>query len=205
MGTILPLLFVCLQGRSCSEVVTPARMATPRQTAEELSDALGFVFAADVAGGVDSNDRRHGTLFAGLKIGWLASFNDGYPHSTLERNVTLDLGYDRMQGRNGFSGELSLMLPVARLPAPRTPRATYARVYVEPGFGYRVGAGDFGSYASAKAMLALFSDDRLTRSDAPPSIFLEIQRRFPLAAPLHGDSRLVIGLMLAVCHHCGLN
>jgi hypothetical protein len=205
MGTILPLLFLCLQGPSCSETVTPPRTTNPAQAEEELSDALGIVLAADVAGGFDSNDRREATLFAGVKIGWPESLRGGYPYSTLDRNMTLDLGYDRVQGRNGFSGELSLMLPVARFPAPRTPAATYARVYVEPGVGYRVGAGDFGSYASAKAMMALFSDDRLTRSDAPPSVFLEIQRRFPLAAPLHGDTRFVIGLMLAVCHHCGLN
>jgi len=54
-------------------------------------------------------------------------------------------------------------------------------------------------------MLALFSDDRLTRRDAPPSMFREIQRRFPLAAPLQGNIRIVIGLMLAVRHHCGRN
>jgi hypothetical protein len=179
-------------------------MANPAQTAEELSDALGLILAADVAGGFDSNNPRQAALFGGVKIGWLESLKGGYP-GTLDRNMTLDLGYDRMQARNGFSGELSLMLPVARFPTPRTPAATYARVYVEPGVGYRVGGGDFGGYASAKAMLALFSVDRLTRSDAPPSVFLEMQRRFPLAAPLHGDTRLVIGLMLAVCHHCGLN
>jgi hypothetical protein len=204
MGTILPLLFMCLRGPSCSETQTPGRLASSAPTSEELSDALGLILAAAVAGGVDASGPRQPTLFAGVKIGWLKSLKGGYP-GTLDRNITLDLGYDRMRARNGFSGELSLMLPVARFPAPRTPAATYARVYVEPGVGYRVSPGSLGSYASAKAMLALFSDDRLTRSDAPPSMFLEIQRRFPLAAPLHGDTRIVIGLMLAVCHHCGLN
>jgi hypothetical protein len=198
----LPLLLLCLQGPSCAETGTPARLAVLAQPAPELSDFLGLVLAADVGGGFDSHDQRRETFSGGVKVGMPVGLKGGYP-PTLLRTMTLDLGYDRMQARDGFSGEVSMMLPVARFPAPRSPDSTYARVYVEPGGGYRFGAGDFGSYASAKAMLALFSDSRLGLN--APSLFFEIQRRFPLAAPLHGDTRLVIGLMLAICNHCGLN
>jgi hypothetical protein len=108
-----------------------------------------------------------------------------------------------LQARGGLSAEVSLMLPVTRFPAPRSPAATYARVYFEPGAGYRFGAGEFGAYASAKAMLALFSDNRFGLN--APNVFFEIQRRFPLGAPVDGDTRVVIGLMLALCNHCGLD
>src|SRR5215207_6317640 len=128
-------------------------------------------------------------LFGGIKIGMPVGLTGGNP-ATLRRTVTLDLGYDRMQARGGFSGELSMMLPVVRFPAPHTTEATYACIYVEPGGGFRAGGGGFGSYVSAKAMLALFSDDRLTLSAAPPSLFVEVQRRFPLTALLRGDTRL---------------
>ena len=45
----------------------------------------------------------------------------------------------------------------------------------------------------------------LTMSNAPPSFFVELQRRFPFTAPLHGDTRVVMGLMIVVCNHCGLD
>lgn len=196
---ILPLLLLCLRGVCAVDTVAPAQIAP-----KDLSDFLGLLLAADFGGGLDSNSPHRATLSAGIKIGVPVGLKGGYPPAVL-RTVTLDLDYDRTQAHDGFSGEISMMLPIARFPSPRTPDATYVRVYVEPGGGYRGGGGDFGSYASAKAMLALFSDNRLTLSNAPPSFFLEIQRRFPLTAPLHGDTRLAIGLMIAVCNHCGLN
>jgi hypothetical protein len=200
----LALLFLCLQDPTGKESGMISQRANPVEARPDLSDVLSLVLAADLAGGFDSNDPRGATLFGGLKIGMPVALKGDYP-KTVDRTVTLDIGYDRMQGRDGFSGELSLMLPVARFPAPHTPEATYLRVYFEPGGGYRFGAGDFGSYASAKGMIALFSDNRLTLNNPPPSVFVEIQRRVPLTSPLHGDTRLVIGLMFAVCNHCGLN
>jgi hypothetical protein len=180
---IVPLLVLCLQGQSCAAA------------APDPSDFLGLLLAVEAAGP---------TLFGGIKMGVPVAVKGDYPRNTL-RTVTLDLGYDRLQQRGRFCGELSMLLPVARFPAPRNADSTYVRVYVEPGAGYRGGGGGLGSYASAKAMLAFFSDARLTKENAPPSFFLEIQRRFPLAAPLRGDTRLVMGLMVAICNHCGLN
>jgi hypothetical protein len=52
----------------------------------------------------------------------------------------------------------------------------YLRIYLEPGVGYHVG-GPSGGYGSAKMMMVLFSDSRLTSSDTPASFFVEIQRR----------------------------
>src|SRR5947209_16420722 len=73
--------------------------------------------------------------------------------------LTLDFGYDRLAGRNGFSTELSGMLPVVRFPSPKkNEKRLYVRLYAEPGVGYRAGGGPFGGYSSAKVMLALMSD-----------------------------------------------
>ena len=186
---VLPLLLVWLQ-------------AAGADRAPDRSDSLGFVFAAEAAGGMDASVPRRGSFFGGIKIGLPIEAGAGAPAA--RRTMTLDLGYDRVSSRHGFSAEVSLMLPVARLPAPRTARANYVRIYFEPGAGLRGGRG-IGCYASAKGMLVLFSDERLTRTDAPPSVFVEIQRRFPLSDPLRGDMRLVFGLMTAVCSHCGLD
>ena len=200
---LLPMLLLCLQ-EPCS-VKTPAsagQLPPPQTTTSDLSDHLGFVFAAAVGGG-RAAIHRQASWFGGIKIGLPVGLR-GNP-APIVRTVTLDLGYDRIQGRQGFSGELSMMLPIARFPTPPTPDATYARLYFEPGVGLRAGGGSFGSYATAKAMLVLFSDDRLTLSNAPPSLFVELQRRFPLTAIGRGDTRVVIGLMIAICNHCGLD
>ena len=189
---------ICLaQGR------TPAGQATTVPVEpEELSDFLSVVLGADGAVGVDANDPRRHTFFGGIKLG-LPMTIKGKPPDDVLRTVTLDLGYDRMQSRGGFSGELSLMLPMGRFPLPRTEEANYIRIYVEPGAGYRAGGGDFGTYASAKAMLVLFSEKRLTGLNSPPCPFVEIQRRFPVTSPRRGDTRIVIGFIAASCNHCG--
>lgn len=200
---IVTMLLLCLQEPPSVQSTGLDRQAPSAPTeSKDLSDFLGLLLAADLGGGLDAHHQP--SLFGGLKIGVPVGVKGGNPPTVL-RTVTLDVGYDRIQSRPGFSGELSMMLPIARFPTPYTPGATYARVYFEPGGGYRGGGGNFGMYASAKAMLVLFSNDRLTRNDAPPSFFLEIQRRVPLSAPVHGDTRLVIGLMTAICNHCGLN
>ena len=171
---------------------------------KELSDWLSFVLGAAVGGGVDSSSPRQPSVYAGIKLGVPVAFDRKVPPQKL-RTATLDLGYDRMQSRSGFSAELSFMLPIVRFPKPHADEnKNYLRIYGEPGAGYRAGGGQFGVYGSAKLMLAVFSDKRLTSDNAAPSPFLEIQRRFPITSALHGDSRLVVGLMFAVCNHCGL-
>lgn len=200
----LPILLIGLQGPSHAQTGAPAQHTSQLSTeSKDLSDYLGMLLAASLAGGVDSSQHQ-ASVFGGIKIGMPVALKGGFP-SELSRTMTLDVGYDRMHASHGVSAELSILLPIARFPTPHTSNGTYARFYFEPGGGYRAGGAGCGSYASAKAMVVLFSDDRLTRSDAPPSVFFEVQRRFPLATPLRGDTRLVIGLMVAVCNHCGLN
>jgi hypothetical protein len=175
------------------------------QTPKELSDWLALVLAAEGGVGLESNAPRQPTGLAGVKVGMPVAIRGEYPYQTL-RTFTLDLGYDRTQSRNRFSAELSLMLPIVRLPRPQTNEdRNYVRIYAEPGVGYRTGKGDFGGYGSAKVMIALLSDARLTRSDGPPSPFVEIQRRLPFGSPLRGDTRMMFGVMFAVCNHCGLD
>ena len=118
------------------------------------------------------------------------------------RTVTLDLGYDRVDSHSGFSGELSLMVPILRFPPPRRETSTYLRIYGEPGFGLRAGKG-FGPYASGKVMLAFLSDDRIFRFAASP--FVEIQTRVPLLEPHRRDIRILAGAIATLCKHCGLD
>jgi hypothetical protein len=98
------------------------------------------------------------------------------------------------------------MLPITRFPRPQADEGrNYVRIYAEPGYGYRNGKPGFGGYGSAKVMIALLSDSRLTRSDAAPSPFLEVQRRLPFGSPLRGDTRIMFGIMVAACNHCSLD
>jgi hypothetical protein len=200
-GLVLVLPFapcICLaQGTTPSAQPTAAPVKP-----EELSDFLSIVLGAHGAVGVDANNPRRHTFFGGIKLGLPFGVKGKYPYQVL-RTVTLDLGYDRMQSRGGFSGELSMMLPMGRFPSPRTEGANYIRIYVEPGAGYRAGGGDFGAYASAKAMLVLFSEKRLTGMNSPPCPFVEIQHRFPVMSPGRGDTRIVFGFIAVSCNHCG--
>lgn len=97
------------------------------------------------------------------------------------------------------------MLPVFRFPGPQKDKAkNYLRVYAEPGAGYRTG-GFLGGYASAKVMMVLFSDERLTSLQTKWSPYVEVQRRFPFGSPLQGDNRVAVGIMFAICKDCGLD
>jgi hypothetical protein len=120
--------------------------------------------------------------------------------------VALDLGYDRIQGQNGFSMQGAAIVPVFRFPRPmKDPKKNYLRIYAEPGVGRRWGAGQFGGYTSAKVMVALFSDQRLMqepRSHRFFSPFIEFQRRFPFNSPLQGDNSLAFGMAFAFCSEC---
>jgi hypothetical protein len=92
------------------------------------------------------------------------------------------------------------MLPLFRVPRPLEDKnKKYLKVYAEPGLGYRAGGGAFGGYTSAKVMLALFSDERWGK----PMPYIEVQRRFPFDSPMQGDTRVAIGVMIAMCRHCG--
>ena len=199
-ATLFLLALAIAPGTCLAQVVGGSSQS---QTPKERSDWLTLILGAEGGVGWDSNAPRQPTALAGVKLGLPVAVGGEYPHETL-RTCTLDLAYDRMQSRNGFSAELSLMLPIARFPGPQTNEdRNYVRIYAEPGLGYRAGEGDFGGYGTAKVMIALLSDTRLTRSDAPPSPFLEIQRRLPFGSPLRGDTRITFGVMFAVCNHCG--
>lgn len=160
------------------------------QCLRDLSKPLDFLAGIAAGGGWSSNALRQPTAYAGVKIG--ISY------------ITLDLGYDRLQARNGFSTELSGMVPVFRVPGPQADESrNYLRVYAEPGIGTRWGGADFGAYLSAKLMLAVLADQRLYWSR--PSPYLEFQRRFPVNSLLQGDNRITLGIMIALCNHCGLD
>ena len=149
----------------------------------DWSQGPPLVFAAEGGGGVDSAGQP--TSFGGVKVGDL---------------IVLDLQYDRIQGKSGFTTEGAAMLPLFRVPRPLEDKnKKYLKVYAEPGLGYRAGGGAFGGYTSAKVMLALFSDERWGK----PMPYIEVQRRFPFDSPMQGDTRVAIGVMIAMCRHCG--
>jgi len=157
--------------------------------AETYDDSKGFLSLILAAGGGGGLDTAHQpTSFAGIKIGG---------------PISLDLQYDRIQGKNGFSTEGSAVLPLFRVPRFNPAKELkFVKVFAEPGLGYRAGGGPFGGYSSAKVMAVLLTD---TWSDNWAAPYVEVQRRFPFDSPLDGDTRLTFGLMLALCAHCGPN
>jgi hypothetical protein len=162
---------------------------SPPREPYDTSNWLALLAAPEGGGGIGSGPSRP-TAYGGIKL--------GVPY------FTLDLGYDRVQARSGFSTEVSAMLPVWRYPKPQVDESkNFLRIYAEPGAGYRAGGGSFGTYASAKVMVTLLSDERLNFSKLSP--FLEIQRRFPANDALRGDTRVAFGFLIALCNHCGLD
>lgn len=145
------------------------------------------MMAAQGGGGLLSNPGGS-TAYGGVKFG----IYDGI----------LSLGYDRIQAHNGFSIDGSALLPLFRFPGPqRDETKNYLRIYAEPGVGNRIGSGQFGGYLSAKVMVALLSDKRLTGDTWEGSPFIEVERRFPFQALGQGDTRISFGFMLAVTGH----
>src|SRR5215469_4692831 len=135
----------------------------------DQSSWLSLLAAVEGGGGLASGSPTQPTAFAGVKLGWSLGVS-----SNREVTLAMDLGYDRVRTSNGFSAELSPMLPVFRFPKPQRDEAkNYLRVYAEPGLGYR--SAGFGGYSSAKVMIALFSDNRL--DFRTPSPYVELQRR----------------------------
>jgi len=147
---------------------------------------FSLILAAGGGGGWDYALQPN--AFAGVKVGGALS---------------LDLQYDRIRGRNGFSTEGSAVLPLFRMPRyrPNSSR-TFVKVFAEPGIGYRAGGGPFGGYSSAKVMAVLLTNNWSSGWTAP---YVEYQRRFPFQSPLQGDNRITVGVMLALCEQCGLN
>jgi len=169
----------------------------------DWSKSMSLLVGFEGGAGWDSNVPSQLSAQAGVKLGTDIPF-PGKDRKESFRSITLDLGYDRTSGRNGFSTEGSILLPVFRYPKPSADASrNFVRVYAEPGFGYKAGGGAFGEYGSAKVLAVLFSDNRLGLDKWSP--FIEIQRRFPFNTPLSGDNRISIGIMLALCSHCGLD
>jgi len=153
----------------------------------DLSDSLLLMVAAQGGGGILSNPSGP-TAYGGVRIG----LGPGM----------LSMGYDRIQAHSGFSIDGSALLPVVRFPAPqRDETKNFVRIYAAPGVGNRVGSGLFGGYLSAKVMVALLSNQRLTGDTWAGSPFLEIERRFPFRALGQGDTRITVGFMLAISNH----
>jgi len=178
---IVTMMLVAVISVSCMAQQPDA--PKPKDKPEDGSDWLSFVLAGQAGGGFQPSAGPN--AYAGVKIG---------------DSLTLDLGFDRARSSNGFSLELSQMLPVLRYPRPSADRTkNYLRIYAEPGVGYRTGTG---GYASAKMMFALLSDERI-ESYAKWSPYVEVQHRFPANGPLsNGDTRISFGLMYAICNHC---
>jgi hypothetical protein len=155
--------------------------------APDLSDSLALMLAAQAGGGLLSNPSGP-TAYAGAKIGI--------------GHLMLNLGYDRIQAHNGFSIDGSALLPVVRFPRPQWgENKNFVRIYAEPGVGDRKGPGQFGGYLSAKVMVALLSNKRLSGDTWEGSPFLEVEHRFPFQALGQGDTRISFGFMLAISNH----
>ena len=113
----LPILLIGLHDPVHLQTGAPAQQTRSAKTdSRNLSDYLGMILAADLAARVDSSQQA-ASLFVGIKVGMPVALRGDYP-STHSRTMTLDLGYDRAQAGHGVSAELSMLLPVARFPAP---------------------------------------------------------------------------------------
>ena len=186
---LFPVLLLVLAVPAIGQTaITPGN-----STADQPKDAsnwLELLLAAEGGGGFFAGPSQP-TAYGGLKAGL--------------NNFVLSFGYDRIHAQNGFSGELTGMIPVVRFPGPQKNEfANYVRIYAEPGIGNRAGGGGFGPYLSGKVMVALLSDNRLRLgSDSlPASPYIEYERRFPFQSLGQGDNRITFGLMLTLCRSC---
>jgi hypothetical protein len=151
-------------------------------------DSKGFLSFIGAFGGGTGLDSAHQPT-------WFGGFKAGGPFS-------LDLQYDRIQGRNGLSAEGSAVLPIFRVARfdPRREKG-FLKVFGEPGIGYRMGGGGSGRYASAKVLLVWLTD-KWTYGVRP---YVEIQHRFPVGSTMNADSRVAFGVMEVLCAHCGFS
>jgi hypothetical protein len=146
---------------------------------------LDLLFMA--GGGADLNSAYQPSGFAGTRLGGA---------------ITLDLKYDAIQGKSGFSTQGTGVLPLFRFPGPREDQnKKFVKLYAEPSVGYRAGGGPFGFYTSA-GLLALFLPEGKV---AMPMPYIEFERRFPFNSPLGGDNRISVGVAIAFCQGCSGN
>jgi hypothetical protein len=146
---------------------------------DTVDPSIGYfsdILAIAGGGGWDANHQATG--FGGVKFGGA---------------IALDLQFDHIQGKNGFSTAGSAVIPMFRIPPTKPSGNMFLRTYAEPGIGYRAGGGTFGFYSSAKVMVVLFS----MKKWGEPSPYMEFERRFPFDSPMQGDNRVSIGFMLS--------
>lgn len=204
MGMFPPLLLalsLMQAGQDCPPLAPSPGLPVARVPVDhpDESESFELVFALNAGGGTSAQGNP--SLFGGLKIGFGCCISGKHPNDT-GRTITLDLGYDRTESHNGFSSEVSVMIPVVRFPRPRSKASNYLRVYAEPGVGARAGKG-FGTSASGKVMLAWLSDQRIFKLEGSP--FVEIQGRLTLFAPHRRDVRILAGAIVGLCKHCGFD
>lgn len=187
----LVLLLLSLSLQSLAQTSADGKQAPSSKTKpEDLSRRPGLLLAFESGAGWSLRPNPGVAAYGGVKLGG--------------SGIALDLGYDHIPSHNGFSAEISGMLPVLRFPGPqKDENKNYLRIYAEPGLGLHAG-GFVGAYPSAKVMMVLFSDRRLTSSATKWSPFVEVQRRFYLQPGQRGDLRISVGFMWAICEHCGL-
>ena len=199
---LLLLAALFLPASSLAQAVPGPEQPQPYVGHPDDSDSFDLILGISGGPGFESSSLRRPAGYAGIKLGQGCCARGKHP---LEHalTMTLDLGYERFRSRNGVSAELSVMIPVIRFPNPGTNEAKkFIRVYAEPGAGVRVGGGAL-AYYSGKAMIAVMSDKQISAFSG--SVILEVQRRFPVMSPLHGDTRVMIGIMYPLCKHCGFD
>ena len=190
MRSLPVCMMMLLMWAICACAQTPDAVAAKPKAEPQYDPSKWFSLVLGAQGGGGLDHAHDPTAFAGCKIG--------------SGPLVLDLGYDRIHGSNGFSTELSGMLPIFRIPwKPKNESSQYLRFYAEPGVGYRAGGAPFGGYSSAKVMVALMSDKKLYGDYVLP--YIEYQHRFPFNSPLRGDNRIAIGVMVTICGHCGFD
>lgn len=155
----------------------------PRHQYWRLDDSRWLDFVVEFGGGAGVDARNQPNGFGEFKIG---------------RVITLNLNADCVSGHCGFGLENAGMIPVARYPRfiPGK-QQNFARVYLEPGVGYRFGQGPFGAYTSAGALIMFWKGATRTTP------YLEYTHRFPFGSPWQGDNRIAFGVMFADTGHEG--
>ena len=186
---------------SSAQTTSPEKYPTASDHPDE-SSSFDLLLAWQAGAGRDTSAERFPTAYAGVKIGFDCCNSGKHPNEN-GRTVTLDLGYDRLQRGNGFSAELSTLLPIVRFPRPANEAQNYLRIYAGPGGGFRMGGGPSGPFVSAIVAMAFLSDRRIYAFKGSPLVQLE--HRLPIGSARYGDTRLTAGMMLALCRHCGLD
>jgi hypothetical protein len=150
----------------------------PRRQYWKLDDSSWLDFVMEFGGGAAVDKRNQPNGFGSFKVG---------------RAITLNMNLDCVSGHCGFGVENAGMIPVARYPGfVPGKRQNFARLYLEPGVGYRFGQGPYGAYTSAGALIMLWKGASKTTP------YLEYTHRFPFGSPWQGDNRIAFGVMVAV-------